>query len=83
MAAWCAARLRRLWRGVTQQECSGALGDVGTLVPLTLAMAKSGAVSFSSALLWAGAFNIATGWAWDVPMCVCCTRQPMNATTVV
>ena len=42
-------------------------------------MAKSGSIRFEVALFWAGVFNIATGWAWDVPMCV----QPMKTIAAV
>jgi hypothetical protein len=60
-------------------ELSGSLGDLGTLVPLMLAVAQDGGVDLSSALFWAGVFNVATAWYWDVPMCV----QPMKTIAAV
>ena len=49
-------------------------GDFGTLLPLLLAMANVGSVAPAAALFWFGAFNVATAYEWDVPMCV----QPMK-----
>ena len=56
-------------------ELSGALGDLGTLLPLLLACADAGVVKPASALLWMGAFNVLSGYQWDLPMPV----QPMKA----
>ena len=42
-------------------------------------MANQGSIDFASALFWAGAFNVLTGAAWDVPMCV----QPMKTIAAV
>ena len=53
---------------------SGMFGDFGTLLPLLLAMANVGSVAPAAALFWFGAFNVATAYEWDVPMCV----QPMK-----
>ena len=55
-------------------EASGMFGDFGTLLPLLLAMANVGSVAPAAALFWFGAFNVATAYEWDVPMCV----QPMK-----
>ena len=49
-------------------EVSGSLGDLGTFIPLLVGMANQGSIDFASALFWAGAFNVLTGAAWDVPM---------------
>ena len=60
-------------------EVSGSLGDLGTFIPLLVGMANQGSIDFASALFWAGAFNVLTGAAWDVPMCV----QPMKTIAAV
>ena len=75
--------LRRCLPGFTSpltlSEVSGGLGDLGTLIPLTLAMQRSGGIEFVPALFFAGLFNVATGAVWDVPMCV----QPMKTIAAV
>ena len=65
------ARFREEW---CLMEASGMFGDFGTLLPLLLAMANVGSVAPAAALFWFGAFNVATAYEWDVPMCV----QPMK-----
>lgn len=59
---------------VTLGELSGSLGDLGLFLPLFLGMHRAGKIAAVPALFWAGAFNVLTGLAWDVPMCV----QPMK-----
>ena len=70
---------RWLWSRLTLAEVSGSLGDMGTLLPLMVGMAKQRSIHFVPALFLAGAFNLATGVAWDVPMCV----QPMKTIAAV
>lgn len=55
-------------------EISGALGDLGTLLPLMIALAQRGSISLSSTLVFSGIFNIATGVLFGVPLPV----QPMK-----
>ena len=50
-------------------------GERGAMV----GMAKQRSIHFVPALFLAGAFNLATGVAWDVPMCV----QPMKTIAAV
>lgn len=57
------------------QELSGALGDLGTFVPLCLALARAGRASLSSTLVLSGVANILTGAVFGVPLPV----QPMKA----
>lgn len=68
-------RLMRLKTDCTGSELSGALGDLGTLIPLTLGLAKEGIVELVPALFFAGFYNIITGFTWDIPMPV----QPMKS----
>ncbi|KAK3325477.1 sulfate transporter [Apodospora peruviana] len=77
-----AARLRRVNRYNLQTlrrspaaEISGALGDLGTLLPVMIALAVQGSINLSSTLVLSGIFNMATGAAFGVPLPV----QPMKA----
>lgn len=56
-------------------EVSGALGDLGTLLPLMIALAVSGSISLSTTLVFSGFFNMITGVVFGVPLPV----QPMKA----
>lgn len=60
-------------------EASGALGDLGTLVPLLVGMAQIGVIDFVPALFFGGVFNVLTGFIWGVPMCV----QPMKTIAAI
>jgi hypothetical protein len=55
-------------------EISGALGDLGTLLPLMIALSIQGSIRLDSTLVFSGAFNVATGIAFGVPLPV----QPMK-----
>ena len=63
------------------KEISGSLGDLGTLLPIMIALAGQAstdgipAISLSSTLVFAGIANIATGLAFGIPLPV----QPMKA----
>lgn len=56
-------------------EISGALGDLGTLLPLMIALALQDSISLPSTLFFSGLFNILTGIFFGVPLPV----QPMKA----
>lgn len=56
-------------------EMSGALGDLGTLLPLMIALALQGSISLPSTLVFSGLYNIATGVLFGIPLPV----QPMKA----
>ncbi|KAM7209181.1 hypothetical protein V8F20_000519 [Naviculisporaceae sp. PSN 640] len=56
-------------------EISGALGDLGTLLPLMIALAIQGAIDLPTTLVFTGVFNIATGAVFGIPLPV----QPMKA----
>ena len=55
-------------------EVSGALGDLGTLLPLMIALAIQGSISLDSTLVFTGLFNVLTGVVFGVPLPV----QPMK-----
>ena len=56
-------------------ELSGSLGDLGTLLPLMIAMALNGSIDLPSTLVFSGLTNILTGAVYGVPLPV----QPMKA----
>ncbi|KAK6856763.1 molybdate transporter 1 [Apiospora arundinis] len=56
-------------------EISGALGDLGTLLPLMIALAINGSISLSTTLVFSGMFNLITGVIFGIPLPV----QPMKA----
>jgi len=55
-------------------EMSGALGDLGTLLPLMIALAVQGSIKLDSTLVFSGVFNILTGAIFGIPLPV----QPMK-----
>ncbi|RDA95791.1 hypothetical protein CP533_5150 [Ophiocordyceps camponoti-saundersi (nom. inval.)] len=76
------ARLRRVnrhnlttFRRAPLAEISGSLGDLGTLLPLMIALAVDGYIQLGSTLVFSGIFNILTGLAFGIPLPV----QPMKA----
>lgn len=56
-------------------ELSGALGDLGTLLPLMIALAQQSSISLSSTLVLSGLANMLTGCVFGIPLPV----QPMKA----
>ncbi|EHA52389.1 hypothetical protein MGG_09545 [Pyricularia oryzae 70-15] len=56
-------------------EISGALGDLGTLLPLMIALALQSSISLSTTLVFSGIFNVLTGIVFGIPLPV----QPMKA----
>ncbi|KAH6674278.1 sulfate transporter-like protein [Halenospora varia] len=60
-------------------EISGSLGDLGTLLPLMIALAVNNSISLSTTLVFSGLWNILTGAAFGIPLPV----QPMKAIAAV
>ncbi|KAK2043253.1 sulfate transporter [Colletotrichum somersetense] len=56
-------------------EISGALGDLGTLLPLMIALAVQGSIYLDSTLVFSGISNIVTGAVFGIPLPV----QPMKS----
>ena len=82
--SWCipaslVARSQLLYSQLTVSEISGSVGDLGTFIPLAVALARQNAIALSPALFWAGFANVVTGFLWDVP----CAVQPMKAISAV
>ncbi|EPE10190.1 sulfate transporter [Ophiostoma piceae UAMH 11346] len=62
-------------RNAPLAEISGALGDLGTLLPLMTALTLQRSVSLSSTLVFSGLSNVTTGLWFGIPLPV----QPMKA----
>ena len=60
-------------------ELSGSLGDLGTLLPLLIALTLTRSISLSATLLFSGLANIITGAFFGIPLPV----QPMKAIAAV
>ncbi|ODH46367.1 hypothetical protein GX48_07558 [Paracoccidioides brasiliensis] len=60
-------------------EVSGALGDLGTFLPLLTALAVNDTISLPASLLFSGLYNIFTGLYFGIPLPV----QPMKAIAAV
>lgn len=60
-------------------EISGAFGDIGTLLPILIALTQIRAISLPSTLVFSGLANILTGLAFGVPL----PMQPMKAIAAV
>jgi len=76
---WFLERTNQLWVQLTLQEISGSLGDLGTFIPLVVAMSRQRSILLAPSLFFAGLANLITGYLWDVPMCV----QPMKSIAAV
>jgi MFS superfamily sulfate permease-like transporter len=70
-----ALRFARLDR----HEIAGSLGDLGTFLPLLVAMSAQNGLDFSAAMFFAGLFNVITGMTFAIPMAV----QPMKAIAAI
>lgn len=66
-------------RDAPLSELSGSLGDLGTLLPLMIALSIGGSIDLASTLVFSGLANIATGVLFGVPLPV----QPMKAIAAV
>ncbi|KAH9906727.1 hypothetical protein F4778DRAFT_593509 [Xylariomycetidae sp. FL2044] len=76
------ARIKKLHRNNVRTlrssllaEISGALGDLGTLLPLMITLAVNHSISLSTTLVFSGFFNLVTGVVFGIPLPV----QPMKA----
>ncbi len=62
-----------------RHEVAGSLGDLGTFLPLLLAMSAQNGLDFATGLFFAGFFNVVTGLTFSIPMAV----QPMKAIAAI
>lgn len=68
------ARNVEVLRNSPLAEISGSLGDLGTLLPLMIALATQNSIKLGSTLVFSGLFNVLTGAAFGIPLPV----QPMK-----
>lgn len=73
------ARNLRILKSQPTAEISGALGDLGTFLPIAIALSINGTISLSSTLVFSGVANILTGLFFGIPLPV----QPMKAIAAV
>lgn len=69
----------RTFRHHYVSEISGSLGDLGTFLPIAIALAVNGSVSLASTLIFSGVYNILTGLFFGIPLPV----QPMKAIAAI
>ena len=69
----------RTLRKTPLAELSGSLGDLGTLLPLMIAMALNGSIDLAATLVFSGLVNIITGVLFGIPLPV----QPMKAIAAI
>lgn len=62
-----------------RNEIAGSLGDMGTFLPLLVAMATTNGLDFAAGVFFSGFFNVVTGVLFAVPMAV----QPMKAIAAI
>ncbi|KAF9312575.1 hypothetical protein BG003_006134 [Podila horticola] len=72
-------RLHSFRSGFRLGELSGSLGDLGTLLPIMLSLSLTGQVDLTASLIFGGLWNILTGLAFRMPMCV----QPMKSIAAI
>lgn len=65
------------FRDAPLAEISGSLGDLGTLLPLMIALARQDSIDLGSTLVFSGIFNILTGLIFGIPLPV----QPMKVSS--
>ena len=75
----CLHSVRRFGSHVTASEVSGALGDVGTFLPLVVGLTQEVGLDLGTTLLFTGVYNVLTGFLFDIPMPV----QPMKTIAAV
>jgi MFS superfamily sulfate permease-like transporter len=73
------ARNLQVFKRQTLAEISGSLGDLGTFLPIAIALSANGTISLSSTLVFSGIANILTGLFFGIPLPV----QPMKAIAAV
>ncbi|RIA79376.1 hypothetical protein C1645_702196 [Glomus cerebriforme] len=72
-------RTLHIKNNVSLSELSGSFGDLGTLLPILVALSITGQISLTASLIFGGLWNITSGLMFRIPMCV----QPMKAIAAV
>ena len=73
------ARIRGVYRHIAWNEVSGALGDLGTFLPLVVALTQVASLDLGTTLWVTGFYNVVTGQLYDLPVPV----QPMKTIAAV
>ena len=73
------APARRFWHRLTLTEVSGAMGDLGTYIPIVVALCLQYGLSLRGTLVLSGIASVSTGLLFDIPMAV----QPMKSIAAV
>lgn len=78
--------LREIWsynldtfRSQPLAEISGSLGDLGTFLPIVIALTEGNQITLSTTLILTGLYNVITGVLFGIPLPV----QPMKAIAAV
>ncbi|KAK9918174.1 hypothetical protein WJX75_001970 [Coccomyxa subellipsoidea] len=71
--------VRTFWASLTLTEISGAFGDIGTFVPLVVALVRVVGLDLGTTLIFTGGYNVASGLLFGIPMPV----QPMKAVAAI
>eukprot|EP01025_Chloroclados_australasicus_P001724 TRINITY_DN10426_c0_g2_i5.p1 TRINITY_DN10426_c0_g2~~TRINITY_DN10426_c0_g2_i5.p1 ORF type:complete len:447 (+),score=24.04 TRINITY_DN10426_c0_g2_i5:115-1455(+) len=72
-------KLLSLMRQLNLTEVSGALGDLGTFLPLLIGLVVQSGLEFGTTLIGTGLYNIITGLQFEIPMPV----QPMKTISAI
>lgn len=70
---------RLIFRRQALSEISGSLGDLGTFLPIVIALTEGHQISLTTTLILTGIYNILTGMFFSIPLPV----QPMKAIAAV
>ncbi len=62
-----------------RSEFAGSLGDLGTLIPLSIGLVTINGLSFSSVFLWVGLFYLLSGVYYNLPIPV----QPLKLVSAI
>lgn len=72
---WTQVRSNLSLRSKHWSELNGAMGDLGTYIPIVLALTLARSLNLGTTLIFTGAYNVITGAFYGVPMPV----QPMKS----
>jgi hypothetical protein len=70
------ARICNVFSHISWSEASGALGDLGTFLPLVVALTQAIQLDLGTTLWFTGVYNVITGLMYDVPIQLPPSRYP-------